>query len=425
MYKVEIKKTRCAVSCKTFRISSVGCRSNQYEAQAFRNQLETVGYREAVDGEVCDICIINTCTVTASADRSSRYYIRQMVKKNPGATVIVTGCMASKAADIEGVSYIVPNKDKENLLSLISDGDIPEFSIAKFHGNTRAFVKIQDGCNSFCSYCIIPYVRGRSRSRPIVDIVREVEVLVANGHREVVFTGINIGDFGEGGNSTSLSCLVRAVDAVEGLERLRLSSIDPSDVNDDLFDAIIGGRSTCNSLHLVLQSGSNAVLKKMNRKYTRQDFLSVVDRFRADDPDFMFTTDCIVGFPGETDDDFRDTVDVVERVGFSHVHMFPFSVRPGVAAEKFSDRVPIDIIKRRKETLLNISDGIAHDVRDRYVGSKMVVLTENASVSDRNGACGHTGNFLPVRVKSHCLHNELVVVEITENTDTELIGKVV
>ncbi|MBS0653149.1 MAG: tRNA (N(6)-L-threonylcarbamoyladenosine(37)-C(2))-methylthiotransferase MtaB, partial [Verrucomicrobia bacterium] len=315
-------------SKKKFKVVTLGCRTNQYESQAYADQLVRLGYTQAEEGEPAEICIVNTCTVTESADSSSRYQIRHLARENPGSKLVVTGCLAERLPQeiqaMPEVSLVVSNKDKEDLLSQVFPGeDIPEFTIDHFAAHTRAFVKVQDGCNSFCTYCIIPYVRGRSRSRTVAEVVREVEQLVANGYKEVVLTGINIGDFDgapqEGEKPARLSDLIRAVDAVEGLSRLRVSSIDPDEVDEDLADAILNGKKTCHSMHIVLQSGSNVVLKRMNRKYTREIFLDTVEKLLKASPDFTFTTDIIVGFPGESEVDFQDTLDIMEKVRFAKV----------------------------------------------------------------------------------------------------------
>ncbi|MCH9609251.1 MAG: Threonylcarbamoyladenosine tRNA methylthiotransferase MtaB [Chlamydiales bacterium] len=399
---------------KKFKIATLGCRTNQYESQAYRDQLEALGYEEAGSDEKADLCIVNTCTVTQSADSSSRHQIRQLVKQNSGAEVVVTGCLAQRRPDliekIGGVSRVIPNKEKEQLIErLFPDVDnLPEFSIKNFEAHTRAFVKVQDGCNSYCTYCIIPYVRGKSRSRPIGDVVEEVERLVASGYKEVVITGINVGDYEEG-----LAKLLRAVDCVEGLKRLRLSSIDPDEVDDELLDVIVNGKTTCQSMHLVLQAGSNAVLKRMNRKYTRQMFIEAVERLKKASPDFTFTTDLIVGFPGETDDDFKETVAVMEEVKFAKVHMFPYSPRERTRAALYTQLDP-SIIAERKQHLLRAAEKVAFELREEYVGRIMTVLTE-----DREG--GHTDNFLPVKIGEH-RSNELVQVKIIENRPEGLVG---
>ncbi len=399
---------------KKFKIATLGCRTNQYESQAYRDQLLALGYLEAKEGEAADLCIVNTCTVTAAADSSSQRSVRQLVRQNTGAQVVVTGCLAQRRPDlikkIGGVSHVVPNKEKERLLEVIFPGEqLPEFSIKNFEAHTRAFVKVQDGCNSFCTYCIIPYVRGRSRSRRIVDVIKEVEGLVASGYKEVVITGINVGDFEEG-----LAPLMRAVDQVEGLKRLRLSSIDPDEVDDELLDVIVNGKTTCQSMHLVLQAGSDAVLKRMNRKYTRQMFLDSVQRLKNASAHFTFTTDLIVGFPGETKEDFAQTVAVMQEVRFAKVHMFPYSPRERTRAALYT-QLPQEVIAERKQHLLRAAEEVAFDLRQDYIGQKMVVLTE-----DREG--GHTDNFLPVKVAYR--PNELVEVVIKENHPDGLVGEI-
>lgn len=418
---------------KKFRIVSLGCRTNQYEAQAYRDQLEALGYTSADEGEPAEICIVNTCTVTAGADRDSRYEIRKLARQNPNTRLVVTGCSAESQKDailsIGGVTDIVLNKDKEKLLDKVFPEleELPEFSIRQFDGHTRAFVKIQDGCNSFCTYCIIPYVRGRSRSRSTDEVLAEVKSLIANGYKEVVLTGINIGDF-DGNHPESpvrLADLVRKVDAIPGLERLRISSIDPDEVDDDLIDAVLNGCNTCPSLHIVLQSGSNVILKRMNRKYTRQIFLDTVERLRTASPDFTMTTDIIVGFPGETEADFQDTLAVMNEVTFAKVHMFPYSPRARTKAATMPNHVPADIMKERKQKLMRVAEHQAFALREKYVGRRMVILTEQGDETRPGEISGHTSNFLQVWVPAaHLASNQLVEVELLENTPDGLLGRV-
>ena len=421
---------------RRFRVVTLGCRTNQYESQAYKDQMEAVGYQEAKDGEAAQLCVVNTCTVTEMADRSSRQTIRHLVRDNPGARVVVTGCLAERAgemiADMPGVTLVVPNAEKESLVEkVLPDEEVPEFSIKRFEAHTRAFVKVQDGCNSFCSYCIIPFVRGRSRSRAIPDVVREVHELVANGYKEVVLTGINIGDFDggkeRGEKKDTLADLIRAVDEVPGLERIRVSSIDPDEVDDELMSAIIDGKKTCRSMHLVLQAGSNVVLKRMNRKYTRQDFFDAVERLRGACPEFTFTTDVIVGFPGETEVDFQETLDVMREVKFAKVHMFPYSERPGtLAARRYTDKIPPDVKNARKQEVLRVSEEIAYQLREDFVGQRMQVLTEGFNKARPGEILGHTDNFLLVRLSAaQCQPNEIVEVELLENTPDGLIARLV
>ncbi len=385
-----------------------------------------MGYTPAADGEAAELCIVNTCTVTESADSHSRHQIRQLLRDNPDAKVAVTGCMAESAPDlIRGIDsriQLVSNANKENLLGEIfpEEENLPEFTIKMFDAHTRAFVKVQDGCNSFCTYCIIPYVRGRSRSRQISEIVEEVKGLVANGYKEAVITGINVGDFDGGGK---LADLVRAVDQIPGLERLRISSIDPDEIDDDLADAVLNGKTTCPSMHIVLQAGSNVTLKRMNRKYTRQIFLETVQKMVQQCPDFTVTTDIIVGFPGETEADFAETLDIVKSVQFAKVHMFPYSPRKRTRAALYPNHVAPDVMKTRKNELLRLAEQTAFDLRQKFVGRKMKVLFESSD--EKPGfISGHTENFLRVFVESTKYKpNDIVECELIENTPEGLIGK--
>ncbi|GAB4193101.1 MAG: tRNA (N(6)-L-threonylcarbamoyladenosine(37)-C(2))-methylthiotransferase MtaB [Simkaniaceae bacterium] len=419
---------------KKFKIVTLGCRTNQYESQAYNDQLEAMGFSQAEDNEPAEICVINTCTVTESADRRSYYQLRQLIKNNPYSQILVTGCLAERhkrdLEKIRGVSHVVPNKEKDRLLSYAFPyEELPEFKIQRFEAHTRAFVKIQDGCNSYCSYCIIPFVRGRSRSKKVPEILSEARDLVANGYKEIVLTGINIGDFDGGAEpgqaEVRLSSLVREIDKIEGLERIRISSIDPDEVDDDLLKAVIEGKKTCPSMHIVLQAGSNAVLKRMNRKYTKQDFLRTVARLKKAHSDFTFTTDVIVGFPGETAEDFAETLEIIEEVKFAKVHMFPYSVRPKTRASRFTDPVPEEEIRFRKQQLLRKAEQAAFSLRNAYVGRKLKVLTE-AFDQKTDSMKGHSDNFLEVLIKGKKMRpNELVEVVCVRNEPEGLVAELI
>lgn len=410
---------------KKYRVATLGCRTNQYESAAYEKQLKEMGMSRAESGEPADLCIVNTCTVTESADSSSRHQIRQLHRENPGAKIVVTGCLADRLPKELGamseVDEVVLNKNKENLLAQVfPEEEMPEFAIDQFGGHTRAFIKVQDGCNSFCTYCIIPYVRGRSRSRDVDSILREVEKLIENGYKEVVITGVNVGDFDGNGKGITLAELVREIDQIKGLERLRISSIDPDEVDDALLNAVIGGKTTCHSMHIVLQSGSNAILKKMNRKYTRQMFLEAIDKCKAASKDFTFTTDIIVGFPGETDSDFADTIDLMEQIEFAKVHMFPYSPRDRTRAALYSNQVSSHVKSARKQEVLRLSEQIAYDLRERFVGKTMPVLLESREGEQFSG---HTENFLQVLVPHEGQRsNAIVDVTLKENTPKGLVG---
>lgn len=418
---------------KKFTIATLGCRTNQYESQAYADQLKSLGFSPSSQDEIADLCIINTCTVTEMADKKSLSALRSLIRRNPGAKVIVTGCLAErekkKLQEIEGVCMIVPNSAKKDLLSLaLNIENLPEFKINRFESHTRAFVKIQDGCNSYCSYCIIPFVRGRSRSKTISAIVKEVEGLVENGYKEIVLTGINIGDF-DGGDPTKgsrLSELITILDQINGLERIRISSIDPDEVDDRLLTAVVNGKKTCHSMHIVLQAGSNAILKRMNRKYTKQDFLYTIHRLQDASPHFTFTTDVIVGFPGETESDFIETLQMVEEVRFAKVHIFPYSVRPKTRASRFQDIIPPLEIQRRRSTLFKVANRVAFALRSNFVGKEMEVLIESMDTKRINGYMrGHTDNFLEVCVEPtvNLIPNTILRVKTFANETDSLLAR--
>ncbi len=411
---------------RKFKVVTLGCRTNQYEAQGYSDQLRQMGYDPAKNHEEADLCIVNTCTVTEGADRSSRHEIRSLLKAHPKARLVVTGCMVESAPsallEIDPKIELVRNHEKEQLIARLfpEEKELPEFNIQMFDDHTRAFVKVQDGCNSFCTYCIIPYVRGRSRSRQIFEIVEEVETLVKNGYKEVVLTGINVGDFDGGGK---LADLVRAVDAIDGLKRLRISSIDPDEVDADLEEAVLAGKITCPSMHIVLQAGSNVVLKRMNRKYTRQHFLETVERMQKRDPDFTVTTDVIVGFPGETEADFQETLDIVSQVQFAKVHMFPYSPRQRTRAALYPNKISDEVLRRRKQELLRLAEKTGFELRNKFLGRKMTLLLENEEKEKM--ISGHTPNFLRVYVpQSQLKPNDLVEVELIENRPFGFLGRI-
>ena len=412
-----------------FKIKTLGCRTNQYESEAIRRQLKGLGWSEAVKSEGADLCIVNTCTVTESADQRSRYSVRHLHKENPGAEIIVTGCSGEKnPADFKGlagVTRVVSNQDKEELVQqLFPEVEVSQFIIDYFSGHTRAFLKVQDGCNSYCSYCVIPFVRGRSRSKPLALILDEARALIDQGYQEIVLTGINIGDYDGGKTKSSLSQLIKSVDKLPGLKRLRVSSIDPDEVDDPLIEAILEGENTCPSMHIVLQSGSNIILKRMRRKYTRQVFYNTIDKLQRMCPEFTFTTDLIVGFPGESEADFQDSLSVIKNVQFAKVHVFPYSDRPKTRASRFSDKIVPQEMKKRKAIIISESEKQAYLLRERYIGKELEVLTETVDKNDPSLIPGYTKHFLPVIINTtkNIKPNQLVTVKIKENSAKGMIA---
>ncbi len=398
----------------------LGCRTNQYELQAIKTQLEALGFVEAAVGESAELCLIHTCAVTEAAESSSRHAIRSLASHHPGARVVVTGCLASRdpytLRSIEGVTDVLAGKSCEEIVStLFPDEEAGSFSITRFDGHTRAFIKVQDGCNGFCSYCTVPLLRGRSRSRSIQEITEEAKAVVASGHQEIVLTGVNIGDF-EG----SLSDLIAAVDTVPGLRRLRLSSINPNDIDERLIEIITRSATLCPALHLVAQSGSTQVLQKMRRQYSREQFLDIVRRLRERIPNFAFSTDMIVGFPGESDQDFEESLSLLEEVRFTKVHIFPYSERPKTRASFIPEKVPVELMKERKRKLSELAEKMASSIRDEYVGRTVEVLTEKGADQPEGLTRSGLTVFLP---SGSAQPNCLMTVRVTKNSSCGLFGE--
>ena len=410
---------------------NLGCKVNSYEMDVMGQKLAEAGCEIVPFTEKADIYIINTCTVTNIADRKSRQFIRRAKRVNPDAIVAVTGCYAQVAADevaeMPEVDLIVGNGRKSEICGLVmqklQEAEEPggrradvlvlpreELNFyedmgrieAGSDGMTRAYIKIQDGCDRFCSYCLIPYARGPVRSRPAEDIVEEVRALVEAGHREIVLTGINTALYGtEKGAECSLSQLLTMLDELEAPEgndfRIRLSSLEPTVVDKDNVEEIIRHRRLCHHLHLSVQNGSDAVLKSMNRHYTRTEYLDIVKALRDYDPDFGITTDIIVGFPGETGDDFKDTLDIVKEAFFGKTHVFRYSPRRGTAGARLRGAVPEAVKKERAGILEETAEEVARCFRNSIIGKEQTVLIEE---EEDGYMTGYTGNYIKVYVRA-------------------------
>ena len=376
-----------------FRIYTFGCKTNQYDSEFLRRKFLQL-MREADSDEKPDLIVVNTCSVTHIAERKARTLIRHLLNTYPEAKIIVTGCYAERSPDeLErlGDIRVIGNMDKDKILDLFSINSSTLSPDAGRGRKVRAFVKIQDGCDDFCSYCIVPYVRGPIRSRNFEEIIKEIEQLVKFGYPEIVLTGIHIGKFESDGKS--LPDLVRTIsDNFPEIRRIRLSSLEPQEVNRDIIDLFKDVSNLCPHIHLVAQSGSNKVLRDMKRKYTREEFLSIIDDFRSVMKNIEFTTDIIVGFPTEEEEDFRDTISLIEEVGFVKVHIFPFSPRPGTEA---FDLTPLDkkIVKEREELLKAVSLETAFNKLNKLVGNYVEILVERYS---DGMAAGLTPNYVRV-----------------------------
>lgn len=391
----------------TVRLETLGCKVNQYETQLVKEALVKGGYAEAEPGERADLCVVNTCTVTGEGDYKSRKLIRALARKNPDTKTIVMGCYATRDPEairsLPNVTEVVTDKrelpDLFQRPGVLHTGPLEMPSgITEFDGRHRAYVKVQDGCILRCSYCIIPKVRPGLRSRTPDDIEDEVRRLIDNGHKEIIIAGIHVGHFGvdttrgkSGKDPFRLWHLFRRLDKILGDWRMRLSSVEAVEVNDDFAKAAGDCEHLCPQFHPALQSGSNGVLKRMRRRYSVERFVERCDRIRELVPDVAFTTDVIVGFPGETDAEFQETLDVCRRVGFMKVHVFPFSARKSTPAADYEDHVSPEVKKQRVAELSRVERELALDFYSRHLGEPLQVLVERGP--DENGIVRGTDRY--------------------------------
>jgi threonylcarbamoyladenosine tRNA methylthiotransferase MtaB len=371
----------------TARLVTLGCKVNQYETQYVKELLELNGYAEAAEGQPADLCVVNTCTVTHEGDAKGRQLIRRLNQQNPRAQLVVMGCFATRDPEavrkLPGVSRVIT--DKERIVEELSDYGVTlrPTGISRFDGRQRAFVKVQDGCLLHCSFCIIPSVRPTLRSRPAEEIIDEVQRLVESGHREIVLTGIHLGHYGldhcKGKPKSEWVRLWHLLDRLAVLPgdfRLRLSSLEAAEARDDLVRVLAKHPRICPHLHLCLQSGSDRILAAMKRRYRSRGFLERISRIRSALDAPAFTTDLIVGFPGESDDDFAATCRVVREAGFSGIHVFSYSPRAGTAAALLKDDVPPQVKAARREALHEIERRQAEDYHRSLLGRVLDVLVE-------------------------------------------------
>ncbi len=415
-------------------LDTIGCRLNQSEVESMAQQFRAAGHQIVASAGEADLAVINTCAVTSEAAVDSRQKIRAAARLG-ARQVIVTGCWATlqpaEAAALPGVQRVIPNAQKQTLVADVL-GVLPETfdleplarePLPGLHRRTRAFIKVQDGCDNACTFCITTVARGKARSRPIPEVLRDIQSALAGGRREIVLTGVHLGSWGaEWGQH--LRHLVRAILEHTDTPRLRLSSLEPWDL-DEAFFRLWENPRLMPHLHLPLQSGSASVLKRMARKTTPQQFRRLVQAARAVLPEIAITTDVIVGFPGETEDEFTETVDFVRQIAFAGGHVFTYSSRPGTAAARMSGQIPPQVRKQRNAQLREVFQGLAHAYRRQFLERRMIVLWE--TVSERNDwgwqMEGLTGNYLRVRaVAPSPRWNEMDWVELTELTDDGLRG---
>jgi len=422
---------------------TLGCKVNQYETEVMLEQFENKNYDIVKNSDFADIYIINTCTVTHLSDKKSRQMIRKAKKLNENALVVAVGCYAQISPGVlsgmKEVDLILGNIDKNKIIDIIESHEkiknrvlvydiyhINEYEKMEIHDvmdRTRAFVKIQDGCNQYCSYCIIPYARGKIRSRDKESIYREIENLAKKGYKEIVFTGIHIASYGVDNNDIKLFELAEYVHNIKGIERIRIGSLEQNIIDDKFLNIAPKLDKLCKHFHLSLQSGSDSVLKRMNRNYTSDEYLDKINMIRKIFPKASITTDIIVGFPGETDDEFKETLEFVKTVKFSDVHVFKFSKREGTKAAVMQDQIEGMIKSERSEKLINLVNGFRFKFYQQFINEKIDVLFET---KQGEFLIGHTNEYIKVKVKTDKeLLNEICKVELIESKFDYMIGKLI
>ncbi len=397
---------------------TLGCKVNQYETQEMREQLNINGYEVTEDESVADIFIVNSCTVTSESDRKTRQCVRHFKKKYPESTVVLTGCMPQSfpemAEKLIEADIVLGNKNNKLLIKSLNEyfetqkrvtymeqhmsGEtLVSCGISRFEERTRASLKIEDGCDRFCSYCIIPKARGRVRWKSLEDIKAEVQALAENGYREIVLVGINLSAYGKG-SELDLADAVYAVAENENIERIRLGSLEPDHITDELIERLAKCRKLCPQFHISLQSGCDKILKKMNRHYTSAEYFSLCQKLRKEFDDCTLTTDIMVGFPHENEEDFEITKEFAKKVGFEKIHIFPYSRRSGTVADKMDGQIEKSIKAQR----VSVLSSVANDIRNKYlcsqIGKSVSVLIESRQSDGMY--MGYTPNYTPVKVKS-------------------------
>lgn len=409
-------------------LCNLGCKVNTYEMEYIASLFKERGYEIGDFNDFCDVYVVNTCTVTNNSDVKSRKMINHPKKINKNSCLVVCGCFIESAKDyknddidivlgnynkskvVDLVEEFFRNKEKINQKFNLNEVEFEDMNIKHFENRTRAFVKIQDGCENFCTYCIIPYVRGKCRSKKEDNVLSEITTLVNNGYNEIVLTGIHTGNYGVDIN-TDFSSILEKILNIKGLKRLRISSIEITEL-DDKFLELLKNKILCNHLHIPLQSGGEKTLKRMNRKYDKKYFKEEIEKIRRIRPDISITTDVIVGFPGETEDDFNECVDFIKEINFSKIHVFPYSKRDGTVAAKMKDQIDGKVKKERVKTLLDLSKTLEENYNNSFIGKKESCLIEKV---DDKYSYGHCSNYIYLKIPKKYKENEIVDVIIEKD----------
>ena len=396
-----------------FIIQTLGCKVNTYESNVIKDLLVSAGYTEVKKIEDADICIINTCTVTNTADNKSLKVIRHAIKNNSKATIVVCGCLPQvnleKVKKIDNIAIIIGNKYKKDIVTLLEQYFKTQKPIVKMEDirnaefesmclinfdRTRAFVKIQDGCDNFCSYCIIPYSRGNVRSKKPIEVIDEIKGLIYEGHKEIVLTGIHTGHYGSDLENYNFYMLLKDILKIKGLERLRISSIELNEITDDIINLMSTNQILVDHLHIPLQAGSDKILKLMNRKYDLTYFKSRIKKIRDIRPNISLTTDVIVGFPGENEADFEKTINTCREIGFAKIHVFPYSEREGTKSSMMDGKLVEEVKKERSRKLVMVSRELEINYMNKFLNKELEFIPE---VYKDGYLIGHTGNYLLVK----------------------------
>ena len=430
----------------TVAFHTLGCKVNHYETEAIWQLFKEADY-ERVDFETnADVFVINTCTVTNTGDKKSRQIIRRAIRKNPDAVVCVTGCYAQTSSaeimEIPGVDVVVGTQDRHKLLDYIDEfqkerqpsngvGNImknrkyEELDVPYFTDRTRASLKIQEGCNNFCTFCIIPWARGLMRSRDPEKVVEQATTLVNAGYKEIVLTGIHTGGYGQDLKNYNLAQLLRDLDQVDGLERIRISSIEASQLTDEVIDVLERSNKIVRHLHVPLQSGSDTVLKRMRRKYTMEHFSERITKLHEALPDVAITSDVIVGFPGETEEEFQETYDFIVKHKFSELHVFPYSSRIGTPAARMDDQIDEEIKNERVHKLIALSDQLAKEYASKFEDEVLEVIPEEKGEKP-NTLVGYADNYMKVEFEgSEDLIGQIIKVKIQKADHPLNYGKAI
>ena len=416
-------------------VYSLGCKVNIYESEYVINLLKNHDYQIVDFDDVADIYIINTCSVTNESDKKSRKIINQAKRKNKDAIVVVMGCYSQIRSGEVDTDIVIGNKDKSHILDIIdeylnnhkqikrvydlSNQEFEDMTITNFENHTRAFVKIQDGCNAYCSYCVIPYTRGGLRSKKMDKVIEEVSLLVKNGYKEIVLTGIHTGRYGIDIN-TNLETLLDELVKIEGLYRIRLSSIEINELTPHIIELISTNDKIAKHLHVPIQSGSDKILKSMNRRYNKEEFINKINELKKI-KDISLTTDLIVGFPGEGEEEFQETMDTLKEIGFTKIHTFPYSRRNGTPASTMSNQVEEPIKKKRVREVINLSNELENAYYNKFIGRVFDGLVE----ARRDEKFVLTSNYISVVVNDDVQNNEIVNVMITKVDNDKVYGKIV